>query len=141
MSASDGSRHVGDALSAFVDGELSELEADVVSAHVAHCAACAAELEDIRAARALLRTLPAVDAPFGLVERMHRTARRRRMAAAAMGAAAVASVVFVGSLPAREKPVKPAVATLVRTHAITASVDGDSLTGLATAGVPVSFRR
>ena len=66
-----------------------------------------------------------------------RHARRRRWAAASLVvAAAAASVAFVERLPAREAPVKPAVASLVRTHAVTASVDGDPVSQLATAGVP-----
>jgi anti-sigma factor RsiW len=141
MSVGDGLSHVGDALSAFLDGELGAAAALAVHEHVTACPACAAELDAVRDARAWVRALPPVDPPFGVLERMRRTGRRRRVAAAGMAAAAVASVAFVGSLPARERPVKPAVATLVRTHAITASVDGDSVTGLATASVPVSFRR
>ena len=101
---------------------------------------CAAELRQVETARSWVRGLPAVDPPFGFYERLLDTRRRRRWAAAAMVAAAAASVAFVGTLPAREAPVKPAVANLIRTHAVTASVDGDPVSRLATAGVPVSFR-
>jgi anti-sigma factor RsiW len=139
MSTGDGPRHAGDALSALLDGELSEDEATRVRAHVAACDACTAELVEVRAARGWMRALPPVDLPFGFVERIVRSPRRRRLGAAALGTAAAASVAFLGMLPTREEPVRPAVATLVRTHAITASVDGDSVSGLATAGVPVRF--
>jgi anti-sigma factor RsiW len=132
--------HADDALSALLDGALNLAEEAEVRAHVAECEACAAELEAVRAARSWVRTLPLVDPPFGFFERLLATRRRRRFGAAAMVAATAASLAFVATLPAREEPVKPAVASLVRTHAITASVDGDPLSGLATAGVPVSFQ-
>jgi anti-sigma factor RsiW len=134
------SSHVDDALSALLDGELSAEEADRVRGHLSDCAECVSELEHVQTARAWLRELPMVDPPFGFYERLLGTRRRRRWAAASVVAAAAASVAFVGSLPAREEPVDPAVATLVRTHAITASVDGDPLSQLATAGVPARFR-
>jgi anti-sigma factor RsiW len=133
--------HAAEALSALLDGELDAEEAERVRAHLIECADCAAELDEVQVARERLRTAPMVDPPFGFYERLLGTRRRRRWAAASVVAAAAASVAFVGTLPAREDSVNPAVATLVRTHAITASVDGDPLSQLATAGVPVSFRR
>lgn len=132
--------HAADALSALLDGELSMADESSVRTHLAGCADCTAELEQVLTARSWVRALPMVDPPFGFYERLLGTRRRRGWAAASMVAAAAASVAFVGTLPAREDPVKPAVATLVRAHAITASVDGDPLSQLAAAGVPVSFR-
>ena len=132
--------HAADALSALLDGELSAEAETSVREHLARCIDCTAELEQVQVARASVRALPMVDPPFGFYERLLGTRRRRRWAAASMVAAAAASVAFVGTLPAREEPVTPAVATLVRAHAITASVDGDPLSQLATAGVPASFQ-
>jgi anti-sigma factor RsiW len=136
----NGHRHAADALSALLDGELTPEDEGMVRAHLAACTECTAELEQVRVAREWVRALPMVDPPFGFYERLLGTRRRRRWAAASVVAAAAASVAFVGMIPAREDPVNPAVASLVRTHAITASVDGDPLSQLATAGVPVSFR-
>jgi anti-sigma factor RsiW len=135
-----GDEHAADALSGLLDGQLAAADEQVVRAHVARCPACAAELRQVETARSWVRGLPAVDPPFGFYERLLDTRRRRRWAAASLVAAAAASVAFVGVLPAREAPVKPAVANLIRTHAVTASVDGDPVSQLATAGVPVSFR-
>ena len=132
--------HATDALSGLLDAQLGPAEEQVVRAHVARCPACAAELRQVETARSWVRGLPAIDPPFGFYERLLDTRRRRRWAAASLAVAAAASVAFVGVLPAREAPVKPAVANLIRTHAITASVDGDPVSQLATAGVPVSFR-
>jgi anti-sigma factor RsiW len=133
--------HPTDALSALLDAELAAADELVVRAHLAGCPACAAELHAVAEARSWVRGLPAVDPPFGFYERLLATPRRRRWAAASLVAAAAASVAFVGVLPAREAPVNPAVATLIRTHAVTASVDGDPVSQLATVGVPMSFRR
>jgi hypothetical protein len=136
------SEHVGDALSALLDRELAPHEEATVRTHVEACGACAAELAQVELARTWLRALPALDPPFGFVERLvMRGRRRRRGAAVALAGAAAASVAFVGMLPAREQPVRPPVASLVRTHAVTASVDGEPLTELAPAGVPVGFPR
>ena len=132
--------HAAEALSALLDAQLAAADEQVVRAHLAGCPACAAELRQVELARSWVRGLPPVDPPFGFYERLLDTPRRRRWAAASLAAAAAASVAFMSVLPAREAPVKPAVATLIRTHAVTASVDGDPVSQLATAGVPVSFR-
>lgn len=134
-----GDGHPADALSALLDGRLDAGDERVVRAHLTGCSACAAELRDVELARSWVRALPAVDPPFGFYERLLGS-RRRRWGAASLVAAAAASVAFVGVLPAREAPVEPAVANLIRTHAVTASVDGDPVSQLATAGVPVTFR-
>jgi anti-sigma factor RsiW len=131
--------HAGDALGALLDGELDAADEVAVHAHLEGCPSCTAELAQVRAARSWVRALPAVEPPFGFYERLL-APRRRRWAAASMAAAAVASLVAVVAMPPREDPVRPPVASLVRTHAITASVDGDPVSQLAPAGVPVSFR-
>jgi anti-sigma factor RsiW len=136
-----GSDHAADALSALLDGQLAPADEQIVRSHLAGCPACAAELREVEMARAWVRGLPIVEPPVGFYERLLATPRRRRWGAASLAAAAAASVAFVGVLPAREAPVKPPVAALIRTHAVTASVDGDPVSHLATAGVPMSFRR
>jgi len=132
--------HAGDLLSALLAAQLAPADELVVRTHVAGCPACATELGAVELARSRVRALRGLDPPFGFYERLLATPRRRRWAAASLAAAAAASVAFVGVLPAREAPVHPAVATLIRTHAVAASVDGDPVSQLATAGVPVSFR-
>jgi anti-sigma factor RsiW len=134
-----GAEHAADLLSALLDAQLTAADEQVVRAHLARCPRCAAELRAVEEARSWLRSLPVVDPPVGFYERLFGTRRRRRWGAASLAAAAAASVAFVGVLPAREAPVKPAVASFIRTHAVTASVDGDPVSQLATAGVPVSF--
>ena len=145
--------HLGDALSAMLDGELPWPEEQVARAHLAVCPDCAEELAGVRQARTWVRGLPPVDPPFGFYERMLRGAPssvprfaappstlRRRAGAAAFGAAAAAvTVLGIGSPSPR--PVSPAVPRLIEAHATSASVGADLLSKLAPVGVPVSFGR
>jgi len=138
-----GGEHPGDDLSALLDGELSSAEEAAVQAHLVGCLACRHEMEAVSVARQWVRALPPVDAPFGLYERMlvpYRP-RRRRLAMAMVGAAAAVAAVLVSVAPAPQAPVDPSVATLIEAHATSASVDGDPVTNLAPAGVPVSIHR
>ena len=143
-----GSAHLGDALSALLDGELAAGQEEVARAHLARCPECAEELVAVRAARTWVRALPPVDPPFGFYERILLDRGplqvpanlRRRAGLAALGVAAAAvTVLGVGSPSPR--PVNPAVPRLVEAHATSASVGADLLSKLAPVGVPVSFGR
>ena len=148
-----GSPHLGDALSALLDGELPPAHETSARAHLAACSTCTRELLAVTQARSWVRALPPVDPPFGLYERLlrdrpapvaagfgSRASMRRRAGLAALGAAAAAvTVLGVGSPSAR--PVSPAVPRLVEAHATSASVGADLLSKLAPVGVPVSFGR
>ncbi len=59
--------HPGDLLSAWIDGEVTPIEAAGVVAHLADCIACAAERDRVDAARGALRALPTLDAPAGVL--------------------------------------------------------------------------
>lgn len=144
--------HLGDALSALLDGELPVAQADQARAHLATCPTCAHELAAVTQARAWVRALPPVEPPFGFYERMlldrqpatvafgARSNLRRRAGLAALGAAAAAVTVLGVGSPAAQ-PVSPAVPRLVEAHAASASVGADLLSKLAPMGVPVSFGR
>jgi anti-sigma factor RsiW len=49
--------HLGDRISALVDGELSPAERDRAHAHLAGCAACRAEANQLRALKKRMRGL------------------------------------------------------------------------------------
>jgi anti-sigma factor RsiW len=134
--------HPGDALSALLDGELAPADEAAVQAHLVGCPACRREVESVQLARLWIRALPPVEPPFGLYERMLLPYRppHRRVAMAFVGAAAAVAAVVISVAPARQPPVSPSVATLIEAHA-TSAVDGDPLTNLAPAGVPVSTDR
>jgi hypothetical protein len=63
-----GDAHLGDRLSALLDGELAPEEVARARAHLAGCHECAAELEAADAARSLLRSLPPVEPPAGWLD-------------------------------------------------------------------------
>ena len=148
-----GQSHLGDALSALLDGELSPAQQETARDHLVACPECTEELAAVGQARSWVRGLPQVDPPFGFYERIlldrpqpgtppfgARTNLRRRAGFAALGAAAAAvTVLGVGSPAAR--PVNPAVPRMVEAHATSASVGADLLSKLAPVGVPVSFGR
>lgn len=58
-----GDRHEDERLSAFLDDELSDGDALEVTRHLSTCDRCVGELEDLRAARELVRGLPNLDPP------------------------------------------------------------------------------
>jgi len=145
--------HLGDALSALLDGELPPPVEQGARAHLAGCPACAGELVAVDQARRWVRSLPLVEPPFGFYERMlldraqpttaafgARSTLRRRAGLAALGAAAAAVTVLGVGSPS-QAPVNPAVPRLIEAHATSASVGADLLSKLAPAGVPVSFGR
>jgi hypothetical protein len=108
--------HLGELLSAQLDGELTAEESAHVDSHLASCADCRAELEATSAVRTALRGAPAIDPPFGFYERMVRKkaspARAWRAGVAVLGIAA-AWVVVIGLVAdpraAREAPPVEAV--------------------------------
>jgi anti-sigma factor RsiW len=132
--------HLGDRLSALLDGELAGDEVRDADAHLAECEQCRAELDATASTRSLVRALPAVEPPFGFYERLTRRRRsmwRRGVAAVAGGAAAAAVLVVLVTPPADR--VGPPVGDLVERHAATASAGGDPVTEFAPVGVPVRF--
>jgi anti-sigma factor RsiW len=144
-----GGKHLGDLLSAILDGELSRSAETAARLHVAGCPTCAAELDDVRRAHDWVRTLPMAEPPAGFLDRLAieppaRAARRlapRWAGVAAVAASAAAAVGLLGLAPPREAPVSPPVGRLVEAHATGASLTGDPLSRLAPIGVPVTFRR
>ena len=79
------------ALSAFVDGELSENEKEEVLSHVEHCQNCREYLSELMIVHTMFEEMPELDAPEGfserVLERVHEEKRARspppRMAARA----------------------------------------------------------
>jgi hypothetical protein len=99
--------HLGDELSALLDGELTAGERSAVQAHLAECDECNTELEATRLVRDRLRRAPPVDPPFGFYERMLRKKRRWPVVASVAAVAAiwvaVAGFVFQ-SQPGKQTP-------------------------------------
>lgn len=55
--------HGGNALSAYLDGELDMVDVDAMTAHLATCAGCRDELHEIDAARTAIRSLRRLEVP------------------------------------------------------------------------------
>lgn len=88
--------HPGDLLSAYLDDELNDEERVAVAAHLQDCGDCRDELTAVQSAAVAIRSLPALDAPPGLVPAPAAWKRRRRwqtLGVAAAGAAAIATLV------------------------------------------------
>lgn len=87
--------HLGELLSAYLDGELSTAEQRQVSDHVVSCAQCRGELHDLDRARIAIRSLPGVDT--GQLDQIPAppTPRRRRLALAGSVGIAAAVALFV----------------------------------------------
>src|SRR4051812_21691102 len=149
--------HLGDVLSALLDGELAYDEAVAARAHLQACPFCRAELDATASTRTLVRSLPMLDPPHGLIDTIiatpagdeadeeaavvpitsRRPARSKPMAAVAGMAAAVALfALLVG--PHRNRTVSPPVSTFVDAHAPSSAGD-DPISGLAPVAVPASF--
>jgi len=118
--------HLGEELSAYLDGELTTQEMPEVVAHLSGCSDCRAELGDLDRSRTAVRSLPGLETPVFLeVKRAERDQKRRRLvwpaAAAASGVAAAALAVTVGFGGGAE-PTAIDVADLQTRHAAVASV-------------------
>lgn len=116
--------HLGDVLSALVDGELTSAEEAEARRHIDLCPECTDELAATRTTADLVRNLPAVDPRFGFFERLLRpsfgsgSSDRRRVRVAVSVASAAAVVALVVGLAANLSgtEVTPAVDDMVEVH-------------------------
>lgn len=143
--------HLGDLLSARLDGEVDADLAPGIDAHLAACPACTAEHDEVAWARAAVRGLPPVELPADALRLLPgwpppaaAGARRLRPRQVVAASAAVAAAGFgVLGLVGRSAPPdtsRPAVASFVAQHS-TSSPGPDAVSGLAPVAVPVSFTR
>ena len=141
-----------DLLSAYLDGELDAEDRRLVEGRLEESAEWRAVLVELRETRALLRGLPMRQAPPGFIDGLlasddpapvqldAKRGRRARIAAWVAGAAAAAAIVAVVLVPS-ETRVKPAVATLVNSHAARSSVSEEPVSELAPVAAPVRLGR
>lgn len=94
--------HLGEGISAYLDGELGTSERREAVAHVAGCEVCRQELDDMMMIRARLRSLPMLELPAGLgaATAITRPIYRRTRFLVGAAAAAVAVVLAAATLSA-----------------------------------------
>jgi anti-sigma factor RsiW len=117
--------HLGEELSAYLDGELVTMEMPAVMEHLASCAECRDELAELDRSRTAVRALPGVEPPAFLEVRRNASPHRRRIwpAAAAVGGIAAAALAFsLSASSAGSEPVSIDVADLQTRHSAVASV-------------------
>jgi anti-sigma factor RsiW len=131
--------HLGDLLSALVDGELTEDETRSAERHLASCPICRAEYALTAQAHDLVAGLPHLTLPPPVWALTMSGMRRRPRVRVWAGAAA--AVVGLGMLAASPSPhrVTPQMTHLVQQHAV--SSGSDPVTQLAPAAIPASFGR
>ena len=144
--------HIGDLLSARLDGEVDLDLVPGIDAHLAACPACTAEHDEVAWSRAAVRRLPPVEPPadtLRLAAAWPQPAvpgptagrpwpRQVVTASVAVAAAGIGVLGLVRSAPADTS--KPAVASFVQQHS-TSSPGPDAVSGLAPGALPVSFTR
>ncbi len=92
--------HPSEAISAYLDGELTGQERSELLAHLASCGRCSAELADLQQVRAAVRSLPVLDLPPGLVPEADRVVvplRRNKGVWAGVAAAVVIAVIAIAA--------------------------------------------
>jgi anti-sigma factor RsiW len=98
--------HLGDRLSAYLDGELVTLEHRRVTNHLVDCADCRAELQELDGARIAVRSLPGVETTMtSEIPATPIPQRRRRIVAGGIGAAAAAALLVGLAVGGGDEPV------------------------------------
>ena len=98
--------HLGELLSAHLDGELSLGEARLVAGHLEVCGQCRVEFDDLAGARAAVRSLPSLELPESVTVSIPPTVSRsvRRVSTTRVAAAAAVMVMILGTLTLLEDP-------------------------------------
>lgn len=118
--------HLGELLSAHLDGETTAAESARVGEHLAGCTECLAELNDLHEARAAVRSLPLLQIPAGILEIGEAEVipiRRRPQAWAAAAAAAIIFAIGVATLMAPADAVAVSLSDMADRHVARSSSD------------------
>jgi anti-sigma factor RsiW len=118
--------HLGDQISAYLDGELATLEMPAVTTHLDTCADCRRELAELDKSRTAVRALPGLETPAFLdlarAEKTQRTRGVRAAVAVVSGVAAVTLAFTIGPLSSETEPSAVSISDLQSRHTAIASV-------------------
>lgn len=140
-------------LSAYLDDECTPVERALVADNLERDPQWRAALADLQFARDAVRALPSREPPSGFIEGLlaapepeqAASARARRTLRALSTVAAVAAGVVglvIATTPSRSNTaVTPQLSTLSDTHGATSSLEGEPISNLATAVVPLRLGR
>jgi anti-sigma factor RsiW len=87
--------HLGEAISAYLDGELKTPELGKVSGHLAGCDVCRDELDSMMEVRARLRSLPTLELPAGILDAEPKARPLHRRPRVLVGAAAAVAAILL----------------------------------------------
>ena len=90
--------HLGDRLSAYVDGELERTEREAVEEHLGTCRSCRLDHARLVETRDLLRDLPEVRPPFGFFRRLLPRRLSWRQGLVTVTLAAIAAAAFLATM-------------------------------------------
>lgn len=123
--------HYGPELSAFLDGELTNDEQEMIVKHLQTCTDCLLELQDLDAARTAIRALPGLEPPEPLLPRLptrsqHAALKRILIAAAGF---VTALVIALNMASAGRQPTSVDLDQFADRHAVRLTVE-DGVTGV-----------
>jgi anti-sigma factor RsiW len=131
--------HLGEQLSAYLDGELVTMEMPAVSAHLDTCTECRRDLAELDKSRTAVRALPGIEPPeFLEVHRVSKVDRRwgaRTAVVVASGVAAVTLAFTLGPFASEPDPTAVSISDLQSRHTAVASVSSSGL-GVQVSGAP-----
>ena len=118
--------HLGEQLSAYLDGELVTLEMPAVAAHLDTCTDCRRELAELDKSRTAVRALPGLEPPgFLEVRRVENAGHKlglRTAVAVGSGVAAVTLAFTLGPFSSEPEPSTVNITDLQSRHTAIASV-------------------
>ncbi|RLE12620.1 MAG: hypothetical protein DRJ28_08760 [Actinobacteria bacterium] len=123
--------HLGEQLSAYLDGELATMEMPALNAHLDTCTDCRRELAELDRSRTAVRALPGLEPP-GFLEVRREAAKEakrglRTALAVASGVAAVALAFTVGPFATETEPAAVSIVDLQSRHTAVASVPSSGI--------------
>ena len=131
--------HLGEQLSAYLDGELVTMEMPAISAHLDTCTECRRELAELDKSRTAVRALPGLEPPeFLEIHRATRVDRRRGARTAVVVASGIAAVTLaftLGPFASEADSTAVSISDLQSRHTAVASVSSGGF-GVQVSGAP-----